>query len=947
MAYIKDPTTGKYRKTDDAIAPSAPSAPIKTLPADTSGAVRYSKNAQGGYTKTTVDPTSPDYSVNAKPNITTVAGLQNYAAQNGVTPPDQPKESFLQGLLHLLNTGAYAVGGLISGKGVVQGVKDHTLPSEALGIKNKVGGFIADILLDPTTYITFGYGAEAQLATKAGEVALSKAGTTLLKDSILKLGEEAGRKAIAEKVLEEGGEKFLAKDGLKFMGKQILPRSVVTAPFKAADAIAEKIPVLGKAYQGVKDFGSKAFVPFSDIKALPGGVGNQYVDKFLQFTKDTRGEVGKAVDEATHMGKIAKGELGSKAGTEISKILEGVATPAANVMKAGVDTAEKSSPIKEIVDYIQGQHKGFAEAEKSRGLLDETLPDYVRHYITPEGRELMQKRASEVITDLNSPTRVRNPFAKTRELDGSIPSINAFFKQKYGINKFFEDDAFKAFAARKAESIKATNTYDFLTNVGKEFGRPAEIVGTQIKNPITGAVYMKESAKPIYENGIKYVETAVPQLKGTLLPEQIVKHVDDTYKILTNEEATKKFLKLYDKVLGFWKGSVTGLFPSFHTRNFVGGTFNNYIAGVTNPARYLEADKIARGVEGALTTKLGTKYTYTEIRNMAEKAGVFGQPGYLDVMREVEKDINKGPVQKLLDTPKHAMEFVENRLRMPLFIDRIIKGDSAKEAANQVIKFHFDYAPETLAPFEQNVMKRLMPFYRWTRGNIPLQLEQMVKQPGKYAGLGKLVDNLQVDKEKAKEEFPILPPYMREGLPIRLGEKGGFSQYLYGLGLPVEDVNRLWKGSPQRTLASAVGELSPILKYPIEVATGQNLFTGEPIDANNRVYPFVNKVPGLREWLGVTEKKGKDGSVSYIADPYKLHFINTALGRFYTTAGKLSDDKTSGAVKFLYGVMGAKAKSVDIENEKYWRDRESQDNIEKALEDRGLLKQYQRAYVPK
>ena len=223
----------------------------------------------------------------------------------------------------------------------------------------------------------------------------------------------------------------------------------------------------------------------------------------------------------------------------------------------------------------------------------------------------------------------------------------------------------------------------------------------------------------------------------------------------------------------------------------------------------------------------------------------------------------------------------------------------------------------------------------------------MVKQPGKYAALGKLVDNLQVDKEKAKDEFSALPPYMREGLPIRLGEKNGISQYLYGLGLPVEDLNRLYKGSPQRTLASFVGELSPILKYPIEVGTGQNLFTGEPISEGSNVYPFINSVPGLRDWLEVSEHKNKSGTISYRGNAYKLHLLNTALGRFYTTAGKLTDDNTSGAVKFLYGLLGAKAKSVDIEKEKFYRDKEVQDRLEEALESRGLINKFERAYVPK
>lgn len=1046
MAYVKDPKTGKYINTGSTPAtPPLISQPVKTSAPTSAVGVKYGKDSSGKYTSIPIDTSA---GTSAKPNVTTVAGLRDFATQQGIDVSGaEPKTSILQKLLHVLNTGGYAVGGLISGKGIKAGIQEHILPSEALGIKSKVGGFIADILLDPTTYISFGYGAGAKLATKAGTVVLSKTGTSLLKKSIVELGEQGARKMLAEKVLAEGGEKLLAKGGLKMAGVEVLPRSVVTAPFKAADWIAEKTPVLGKVYQSAKDLAGKAFVPFKSIKNLPGNIGEQYVDKFSSFSKATRDEVSKAVEEAAALGKTARTVLGKNAGTTIGRTIEGMASakPADAVLsglkdyerefikskgvnldnlvitetatkkpadifsglsadvqkevleKAERETAKRSKsrivllqtdeglkvldgshklaglvgkkadePIQyfvvteramrkaetgnkivdDLINNIRGQHKEFATAEKTRGLLDYELPDYLRHYLTPEGREFLQKTGASITSEISRPLRPKTPFAKSRTIDDTIEGINKYFSSRYGV-RLFEEDAFKAFAARKAEHIKATKTYDFLTDIGKEFGRAANVVTKEVKSPITGKISTKEVVKPVFENGIKYVESSVPQLKGVLLPEPIVKHVDDTYKVLTDEDATKKFLGLYDKALGFWKGSVTGWFPAFHVRNSMGGVFNNWIAGVKSPARYLQGDQIARGVEGAITTKIGTKYSYGQIRELANKLGVTGQPGYLDVMREVEKDIGRGPAAKLMDTPKRAMEIVENRLRLPLFVDRLIKGDAPEQAAKAVFQFHFDYAPEALTSFEKNIMKRLMPFYRWTRGNIPLQFEQMAKQPGKYAAIGKLVENMQSDKQKAKEEFQYLPPYMREGLPVRLGEKDGFSQYLYGLGLPVEDVNRLWKGDAKRTVASMVGELSPILKYPIEVGTGQNLFTGEPIAENSRVFPFVNAIPGLRDWLEVSEHKNKDGSVSYRGNAYKLHFLNTALGRFYNTAGKLTDDKSSGAVKFLYGLVGAKAKSVDIEKEKFWREQDLQDRLEQSLESRGLINKFERAYVPK
>jgi glycosyltransferase involved in cell wall biosynthesis len=33
--------------------------------------------------------------------------------------------------------------------------------------------------------------------------------------------------------------------------------------------------------------------------------------------------------------------------------------------------------------------------------------------------------------------RVRNPFAKTRQIDGSIEGINSYFRQKYGVKQLF------------------------------------------------------------------------------------------------------------------------------------------------------------------------------------------------------------------------------------------------------------------------------------------------------------------------------------------------------------------------------------------------------------------------------------------------------------------------------------------------------------------------------
>ena len=70
-------------------------------------------------------------------------------------------------------------------------------------------------------------------------------------------------------------------------------------------------------------------------------------------------------------------------------------------------------------------------------------------------------------------------------------------------------------------------------------------------------------------------------------------------------------------------------------------------------------------------------------------------------------------------------------------MDRVSKGESFEDASKAVRKYLFDYTE--LAPFEQNVMKRILPFYTWSRKNIPLQISSLLKSPQKYARYGKAV----------------------------------------------------------------------------------------------------------------------------------------------------------------------------------------------------------------
>jgi len=425
-------------------------------------------------------------------------------------------------------------------------------------------------------------------------------------------------------------------------------------------------------------------------------------------------------------------------------------------------------------------------------------------------------------------------------------------------------------------------------------------------------------------------------LEKVLLPAPIAEHLDETYKALTNDKSINQILKVYDKALGIWKGSVTGWFPAFHGRNAMGGTYNNWLAGVKNPLRYTQADDIVRNLSKGKNldkvVELGSKkFTYGELGEMMRNTGVLGQPGYLDVMRQVEEVISpKKGLKQILDIPKQGMEFIENRLRGALFIDRIAKGDEAWEAAKKVYRFHFDYAPEGLTTFEKQIMKRIIPFYTWTRNNVPLQISQIIEQPAKYAGTAKTLRALRGSTQNQREETEALPDYMQRGFPIRVGTEGKERKYIYGLGLPLQDLGEL-------SLSQILSKTSPFIKTPLEQATNRHLYFDTPLDEVVYAPQIARKFPEpVKNWLEYTETQKSDGTMTRKVNPYKWHLVTSLLSRGLFTLDKLDDPEALGTIKLLYLTLGIKGKAVDIDKERYYRNKEAEEQTNKFLNLKGL-----------
>lgn len=655
---------------------------------------------------------------------------------------------------------------------------------------------------------------------------------------------------------------------------------------------AEKIPVAGKIVKRVREAGEDLFVPFAKIKRQLGDKGEQYVSAFQKYVKGTRSEMDDFLATVTEKAKSVKGI--PEAGKRIGEAVE-----------TGTKTGDKF--LDEIMSDLVATQEKFSQQEMKRGLYNSQLKNYMHHSLTPEASLYLNRGGN--LSQFFKPIQIKLGAAKERKIEGIVTEINKQYQKQLGFN-LFEEDAFKAFGKRGIDSIKSLETYDFLERIKNQF-------------------FKKANKDFIDETGIRWIESGNKQLKGWRAPEVMIQHLDEVNKILTNDEATNALLRVFDKVQTFWKGTVTGYFPAFHTRNATGGMFNNFIAGLKDPVVYINAEKILKGGIGEITTKTGQKISYDQIRQWLKEYGVINQTGYLDIGDVLRREVGGGVGRKITNLPHKVMSYVENRLRTPLFIDGLKKGMTAEEAAKRVIKFHFDYMPEGFTAFEKNIMKRVIPFYTWTRHNIPLQLEQMIMQPGKYAGIFKTQRAFGLQPSSEEEE--VLPRWLKERFTVR-GEGG----YWSGIGLPLEEVTDKLS-SPLRGFGVS---LSPFLRVPIEKLTGFNIFKNAQISEDVYGKAYKNAPQFVKDWLELKEYKSKDGTPYYTVNPNKRYWLEVIGTRGLSTALKMSDyvdDKKN----VLSLITTIKKYNYTLEDMKQWSDTEKKKQLEKLLEDAGAIQQYE------
>jgi len=402
--------------------------------------------------------------------------------------------------------------------------------------------------------------------------------------------------------------------------------------------------------------------------------------------------------------------------------------------------------------------------------------------------------------------------------DWTLAEVNQFFA-KHGVpslggkqfEQFFMQNPAYASVMRGVEHAKTVTSAGFYDDVINKFGMPQRVA--------------KKVGKTWYKGVSTDLIKKYPKFKGMVFDPEVLNEINRVHAQYINPEMGRVFRPIYDRIINMWKRWTLAPFPKYHLRNMVGNLWNNYLAGVLNPMDYGRAQALQvwrkyrsnPGMKNFAMKNLA-KFGFDpqqadDIIMRMEQLGVVGRGWYAaDITKSIQQQMQR---RGLIKSGMAVGTTIENNARIAHYLNKVKKGLSSDDAALSVKKFLFDY--DDLTYFEKQIMKRMFPFYTWTRKNIPLQIENLITQPEKYAPITKAITGRD-PKELLRLKYTR--PDIYERLPIEMRTSADTITYIPLEGLiPATDLTKMVR--PQELFAEL---LNPYIRGALELGFNKSLY---------------------------------------------------------------------------------------------------------------------------
>ena len=440
----------------------------------------------------------------------------------------------------------------------------------------------------------------------------------------------------------------------------------------------------------------------------------------------------------------------------------------------------------------------------------------------------------------------------------------------------------------------------------------------------------------------------------------------------------------FDALTSLFKRSVTGLFAPFHIRNFVSGQIQNFEVlgvGALNPRNIAVGQKIAYLMGKGEKIPAGTleiagktmksedvfkpfmdRFSgdtfYNADFDMALKSGAELKQvaGIVSKQRikETVKTLGLGQEAIPFKIGRGIGQFIEHQQKATAYITALEQGKSIPDALRLAETAGFDY--RALTRFESQIMRRIIPFYSFTRKNIELQLKTLGENPQRINQVLSFFRNL--GEPLSEEEKQYLPAFIRESVGIKLKDSPeGLKQYVSSFGTPIEAFTQLFGNNP---ILRTISTFNPLIKVPIELGIGKDSFRQRDLKDVYTANEYKMAPQIIKDLLEIEEVKkpiyktvdGKAVKIgeksAYVADPVKLLIARSLFtSRGVTYLDQVFSNDLKGFVKLLKTTTGIKPQQIDIEAQKYFSEKDKQRALEDLLTRYGVVKQFTKTYEPK
>lgn len=462
-----------------------------------------------------------------------------------------------------------------------------------------------------------------------------------------------------------------------------------------------------------------------------------------------------------------------------------------------------------------------------------------------------------------------------------------------------------------------------------EFGAVAKVVESAAEVP----------------DGWRAASKHMPGLGDVVLHPDVAHAIDTVRDQLLNPETHSKLFSLAAWYNKYFKPAVLTR-PGYYLRNFLGEAANMIIAGtplqripglLARSSRMLAAnvenlDEAARpwaahATDFIVNSPRYGKMTAAEIREHMRTQVLYGFSMRAeiseraahrivdDILMEAH-DQHPGVVEALIKgrlpdakpfkKARDAAEAIESVWKGASFIEGLEQGMTIQEAASRTRFYHFDYAD--VSKFEGHLRASYVPFYVWTRKELPVLLDAIFTRPEVYLALGYAHDaglrSMSLDREEVPEwlrasfalpteklleaagniipgmpapeellgalsapldlSFPVPGIFVdhvnrtdEDGQPV----KGSFifmdvpvkdekedTVYFTSFGLPTDLLGEIGPPTLQgvkQTMLQALAMVNPIYAEPLQLATGRRFFSGAPYPSREYQLGPISQELGL------------------------------------------------------------------------------------------------------